>query len=430
MGSNADDDFRIAIVGGGIGGLCAALQLDHHCKNDRIHIDVYEQAAQYAEIGAGVGLGVNAAKLLHHIGIGDQINAISGNRKGIWVSFRRYDDGGEIVTVPVDDSKAIRQSPVHRADFLDLLLKTVNERRAATLHTKKTCSKIEDKGQIVSITFEDGTTAEANLVIGCDGIHSKIRSQYISDDPKYSGRIAYRGLVDIKDIEAWWPFKSYSISWLGPGKHFFVFPISSNKTLNIVAFVSAPRESLGDLRESWTSKGYRDECAKDFENFDEIVKQIISLMPGRPSKWLLNDREPLSQWAFAGGKVVLMGDAAHAMLPHQGAGAGQAIEDGYIFARSLHDYLQSRHTTGSTELGSWTQLYQDVRLPRAQKAQATSRQAGDVYEMQSEDMNGLSYDECLPLVAERLADRMKWIWSEDIDAAYERTKGVMWDFGA
>ncbi|MDI1492895.1 MAG: hypothetical protein OHK93_004678 [Ramalina farinacea] len=312
--------YRIAIVGGGIGGLCAALQLHYHCKNDSITIDVYEQAAQYCEIGAGVGIGVNAAKLLHRIGIGDELNAIAGCRQGMWISFRRFDNGDEIVTVPADDTKSIRQAPVHRAEFLDLLLKTVRERRAARLHTKKVCSKVNEQGAAVSVVFEDGTSAEADMVVACDGIHSNVRKQFISDSPTYSGRIAYRGLVDIGAIESWWPFESYSISWLAPGKHFFVFPVSQNRTLNIVAFVSKPEDELGDLKESWTSRGDWKQCAKDFEDFDGVVRKVIELMPEHPSKWLLDDRKPLSQWMFANEKVVLVGDAAHAMLPDQGKG--------------------------------------------------------------------------------------------------------------
>ena len=143
MRSYGERPFRIAIVGGGIGGLCAALQLHYRCKNFNIAIDVYEQASQYAEIGAGVGIGVNAAKLLHRIGIGDDMNAIAGYRNGIWFTFRRYDNGGEIVTVPANDAQKVRQSPVHRAEFLDLLLRTVRARGAATLHNKKLCCKIE-----------------------------------------------------------------------------------------------------------------------------------------------------------------------------------------------------------------------------------------------------------------------------------------------
>lgn len=161
--------------------------------------------------------------------------------------------------------------------------------------------------------FRDGTEAVADLVVGCDGIHSNLRSQFSIDNPKYSGRIAFRGLVPIDKLAATWPFPTYSASWLGPDKHFLVFPISQNKLLNIVAFVSTEESELGGLKESWTATGDRDELTKHYEDFDEPVRKIISLMPKNPSKWVLNDREPLDQWVFAKGKVVLLGDAAHAV---------------------------------------------------------------------------------------------------------------------
>lgn len=422
MGSKSAEPFRVAIIGGGIGGLFCALSLNHHCKSDNIAVDVYEQASHYSEIGAGVGIGVNAAKLLHRIGLGDAMNNIAGDRKGVWISFRRYDNGGDIVTVPSpsNDQQQIRQLPVHRAEFLQVLLNAVREREAATLHTKKICRKVEEDGEVARIHFRDGTSATANLVVGCDGIHSSLRAQFAPENPTYSGRIAYRGLVPTSKIEAWWPFQTYSVSWLCKDKHFFVFPISQNQTVNIVAFVSTPEEKLGGLRESWTSTGERSQLAKDFEDFEETVRKVIECMDEKPSKWILNDREPLEQWVWASGKVVLMGDAAHAMLPHQGAGAGQAIEDGYILGRALHDCLTSR---GNVQ--NWANLYQDVRLPRAQKAQRTAREAGDVYEMQAEGLKGVDYDACLPKVRDRLKDRMKWVWSEEIDDAYESEKAKM-----
>ena len=153
MESRQGQPFRIAIVGGGIGGLHAALSLHHHCKDDNIEIDVYEQATQYSEIGAGVGIGVNAAKLLHRIGLGDAMNKIAGDRKGIWISFRRYDNGEEIVTVPANDAQTIRQLPVHRAEFLDLLCEAVQDRGAARLHTKKICTRVEVGYEILCINF-------------------------------------------------------------------------------------------------------------------------------------------------------------------------------------------------------------------------------------------------------------------------------------
>lgn len=108
-----------------------------------------------------------------------------------------------------------------------------------------------------------------------------------------------------------------------------------------------------------------------------------------------------------------------------GAGAGQAIEDGYILGRALHDYLRSRDRDRDRDLSRWMQPYQAVRLPRAQRAQATARQAGQVYEMQTVEMAGKSYEECLPLVRESLKDRMNWVWTEDIDLAYEGERRAM-----
>jgi len=174
----------------------------------------------------------------------------------------------------------------------------------------KLANYTQDRGDTVRLRFEDGTEATADLVVGCDGIHSNIRAQFRADNPRYSGRVAYRGLVPIKDLESWWPFPTYSASWLGPDKHFLVFPISRNKTLNIVGFVYSEGEHG---MESWTATGSREDVAKEFESFEPTVRKTISLMQENPSKWILNDREPLDQWVFANGKIVLMGDAAHAV---------------------------------------------------------------------------------------------------------------------
>ncbi|KAL6241380.1 hypothetical protein RBB50_011644 [Rhinocladiella similis] len=413
--------ITVAVIGGGIGGLCTALSLNHHCGN-ALEIDIYEQAPQYKEIGAGVGIGVNAAKLLHKIGLGETVAKIAGRRTGIWITFRKFDDGSDVVTVPSVDTDQIKQLPVHRAEFLDLLVDTVKERNAATLHTNKRCRKLTEQGDQVHIEFENGTTAKANLVIGCDGIHSAVRAQFTSDNPEYSGRIAYRGLVPISDIEDWWGFETYSVTWLGKNRHFLCFPISQNRTLNIVAFVAEKEENLGDLKESWTAIGEKAEVLEAFKGFEEKVQKLIQLMPEQPSKWLINDRKPLDQWVYLGGKAVLLGDAAHAMTPHQGAGAGQAIEDGYILGRALQDYLQASSSIKESSLEPWVSLYQDVRLPRAQKVQRTSRDAVEVYQAQADIMKDLPFDQCVPEIHKRVINRMKWVWTDDIDAEYEQAR--------
>ncbi|RFU30512.1 hypothetical protein B7463_g5830, partial [Scytalidium lignicola] len=415
-------DFHVAIIGGGIGGLTTALSLAYHCPG--ISISIYEQAPVYKEIGAGIGISVNATRILHRIGVGPAVNAISGERDGIHRSNRRFDNGADIVTIEaMDDSDdpAIRQLSVHRAEFLDVLLKEVQEKKIATLHADKRAIRVEETNdKEVTITFEDTTTSTANLVVGADGIHSAIRSQFAPyDSPRYAGQIAYRGLLPLSAISTSWPFSSYAVSWVGPNKHLLIFPISRNKTLNVVAFVGKAEQDLGDLRESWTSSADKSELEAEFVGWDSTLTHLIGHMDQRVGKWKINDRELLEKWVYLDGKVVLLGDAAHAMLPHQGSGAGHAIEDAFILGLALKDYLHARAQSDETnKLSIWTQLYQDVRLPRAQRSQKGSRVAGETLKMKGPDFEGLNYDECLPVLRNKLEGRMKWVWTGDINAEY------------
>ena len=311
MGS-IDERFRIAIIGGGIGGLFAALAIHHNCKDLPVDIDVYERASEFKEIGAGVGLAVNSARMVHNIGLGEELNGIAGFRSGIWIDFRRFDNGERIIAIPTDDTKTVRQAPCARSDLLDLFRRAIDERKAATLHTRKRFSRVEDNGDHVTIHFADSTSATANLVVGCDGIHSSVRNQFVDDKPIYSGQIAYRATIPIAEIEDWWPLKTYSIMWCGQKKHFLTFPISCNKTLNVVAFADASGKDAEHVAESWVSTCERQEVEKDYEMFEPTVQKLIALMPEQPSKWRINDREPLGTWSYMGGKVMLLGDAAHA----------------------------------------------------------------------------------------------------------------------
>jgi len=235
--------------------------------------------------------------------------------------------------------------------------------------------------------------------------------------------VVYRGLCSMLEVRPWWPFETFSVLWLAHGKHVLVYPISSNNILNVVLFVTTKKEDLDTTQESWTMIGDLDSVRRDFKEFDTPVQRIIEHMDKNPLKWILYDRQPFKQWVFAGGKVALLGDAAHAMVPHQGAGAGQAIEDGYIIGRTIYDFLSNRSTTDKNRSQEdWLNIYQAVRLPRAEKVQATSRQAGELYELEASELKGLTYEECVPKVANILKDRMSWIWSEDIDQAYEKAK--------
>ena len=270
------------------------------------------------------------------------------------------------------------------------------------------------------IRFTDGTAEFANVVIGCDGIHSAVRNQFIADKPKYSGQYAYRGVIPIASLPSPWPFPTYSVLWAAKHRHFLIFPISRNTQLNIVAFVTASEEAVANVKESWTSVCDREDVERDFAGYEDTVQTIIKSMPEQPSKWKLNHRDPLEQWHYNKGRVILLGDAAHATLPHLGAGAGQSIEDGWVLGRALAEYLQQAH--GMETLEQCAQLYQDVRKPRAQRVQRSSRASGDTYEMQTEDMIDKSFEECMPIMAERTRERMKWVWEEDLDEAYDKMR--------
>ena len=309
------DRFQIAIIDGGIGGLFAALAIHHNCKDLPVDIDVYEQASEFKEIGAGVGLAVNSARMVHNIGLGDQLNSIAGYREGIWIDFRRFDDGGSIIAIPTADNKTVRQAPCARYELLDMFRNAIEERKAARLHTKKRFSRVEDHGDHATVHFADSTSTTATVVVGCDGRHSKFRNQFVDDKPIYSGQIAYRATIPISQIRDWWPLKTYSVMWCGKNKHFLTFPISCNRTLNVVAFADASGKDAEKVAESWVSTCNRREVEIDYDRFEPTVQKLIELMPQRPSKWRINDREPLYQWSYLSGKVILLGGAAHASKP-------------------------------------------------------------------------------------------------------------------
>lgn len=282
---------------------------------------------------------------------------------------------------------------------------------------------MQDNGDKVTLRFADGTSSQADLVVACDGIHSAVRAQFVSDKPIYSGQIAYRDVIPMSSITHW-PYQSYAHMWLGQHKHFFVYPISRGEELNIIAFVNKPQTEADRVKESWTTTCERADVQEDFKEHEETVQMIIQLMHDKPSRWRINDREPLNTWHYMKGKVVLLGDAAHAMTPHLGAGGGQSMEDGWVLGRAVSDYLRRSEDQGSQlpTLETVASVYQSARLPRAQKAQTGSRVVGNTYDCQTEDLINLTFDECCPIVAERITEAMKWTWEEDLDICYEKAR--------
>ena len=181
------------------------------------------------------------------------------------------------------------------------------------------CSTQENPDNTITLGFQGGTCITADFVVGADGIHSVIREHYIQDNAVYSGQVAYRGVVPIKDVAPFWKLDTYSVNWVAHDRHMLVYPISANRLMNVIAFVHVKDENLGELRESWSALAPREHLLKDMEGFEEQAMNVLKLMPEQVLKWKLNDRDPFEPWVFAKGKIVLLGDAAHPVLPHQGS---------------------------------------------------------------------------------------------------------------
>lgn len=356
--------IHVAIVGGGIGGLAAAVALSRR----GIRVSVYEQARELGEVGAGIFIYPNSLRLLERMGLKDALAAV-GARVGEGSSYRRMDGSvvGSILTV--DSAGWNGMYGMHRADILDVFARSVP---ADSVHTGHKCVDFTQDDQGAQIRFENGTTARADVVIAADGIHSTLQKHVVEQQPpEYSGFRAYRGLVSRSQLPDWYP-QTHQV-WMGDNKHFMVFPVRRGELLNYVGFVP----TLDQTVESWSAVGDRDELAASFDGWDPKVVELLSKVD-KCFWWGLYDRQPLRRWS--NGRLVLLGDAAHAMLPHLGQGVNQAVEDGVALAV----LLQGR--TPEDPIVDLLKQYEAMRRPRTDMVQAEARKNGMRYDSRYADL--------------------------------------------
>src|ERR1051326_1643327 len=313
---------RVVIVGGGIGGLFAANAL----AAQRIPVSVYEQAPAIGEVGAGVFLNPNSVRHLQQIGLGPAVEKW-GARVGPDSRYFRH-DGTPIAPVQVTDSSGWNATfGMHRADLIELLAAALP---AGVVHTGHRCIGFSQTADAAKVSFDNGATAEADVVIATDGIHSELR-QYVTPPsrPVFHGSVAYRGVLPHRRVPHW-PTDAW-LMWLGKGKHFLTFPVRAGELINYVGFVPADEE----MKESWSAPGDPDVLRAEFAGWDPRIGNLLGQVQVT-FRWALYDREPLPAWTR--GRLTVLGDAAHPMLPHLGQGANQSIEDGMalatIFARA------------------------------------------------------------------------------------------------
>ena len=355
---------KIVIVGGGIGGLFAANAL----VAQGLRVSVYEQAPALREVGAGVYITPNCVRQLQRVGLGPAVEKW-GAKVGANSRYFHH-DGTLISTVQVTDSSGWNATyGMHRADLVDMLAKALPE---GVVHTGHRCTGYERHGDVARVTFENGAAAEGDVVVGADGIHSALRPHvFPASHPVFSGTVTYRGVVPAELVPEW-PAESW-LMWLGKRKHFLVYPLRAGALINFVGFVPADEE----MKESWSASGDPEQLRREFADWDPQIGYLLRQVQ-TTFRSALYDRDPLPSWTK--GRLTLLGDAAHAMLPHLGQGANQSIEDGMALATML------ANTDRTTVLAALL-AYERLRRERTAKVQTSARANGLRYDSFHADLN-------------------------------------------
>ena len=355
--------LKIVIIGGGIGGLFAANALIAHGFN----VSVHEQAPALGEVGAGVFLTPNSVRQLQRVGLAGQVEKC-GARVGKASHYFRH-DGAPIAPVQVTDTAGWNATfGMHRADLVDLLARALPP---AVVHTGHRATGFEQADEVARVTFANGAVAEGDIVIAADGIHSELRRFAAPPSrPVFHGSVAYRGVLPRERVPHW-PADRWQM-WLGKAKHFLSFPVRSGELINYVGFVPADAE----MKESWSAPGDPDVLRREFEGWDPRIGTLLSEVD-KTFRWALYDREPLPAWTR--GRLTLLGDAAHPMLPHLGQGANQSIEDGMALATILS--LVSRASVPAALLAS-----ERLRRERVAAVQRGARENGMRYDSSYADL--------------------------------------------
>ena len=344
---------RIAIVGGGIGGLAAALALERRGAQ----VIVAEQSGALSEIGAGLNLTPNAVKALRALGVEDAVNAIASGSE--FLNIRSWKSGRYVSRMRRGDFKQKFGAPnlsVHRADLLEVLAGAL---RGTEIRLGLRAVAVEPNERSAVARFADGTTIEADIVVGADGIHSAVRtSLFGADAPRFTGCICWRGMVPVEAVPADIDTKNGAM-WMGPHGHVVHYPVRRGELLNIVAHF----DSNAWTEESWTHECDVAEVMATYAGWNPALTRLYPCST-RWYKWALYDRDPLMRWSR--GRATLLGDCAHAMLPYLGQGAAMALEDACVLAAMV-----ARH---ADDLSAALLAYEQIRAPRARAAVMGSRE--------------------------------------------------------
>jgi salicylate hydroxylase len=352
---------KALIAGGGIGGITAAL-----CLLDAgIEVDLYERAATLTDVGAGIQISPNGVKVLQRLGLQAALERIAFRPHSL--EMRIGASGTRLFAIPMREVAERRFGApyyhVHRADLIALLSAALRDRAPRAVHPNKGLVAFERTGRGVLASFADDTPADGDMLIGADGIHSRVREcVFGAEQPRFTGNVAWRVVVPatarLKEL-----VPPTACVWVGPGRHAVTYYLRGGELVNFVGVV----ERTDWQNESWTERGDKADLAADYAGWAKPIEAIIA-DAGECYRWALFDRQPLPKWSD--GNVTLLGDACHPMLPFLAQGAVMAIEDAWVLSRKLKN---------ATNIAGALTAYETERKPRTTRAQQAARRQMGLY---------------------------------------------------
>src|SRR5688572_7414294 len=360
------DTRRIAVVGAGIGGLTLAIALRRY----GIGVDVYEQTAELREVGAAVALSANATRFFEQFGLGSQLAAHGSDVAALIYRDGRTDRliGRHEVGPAYRERFGAPYVGIHRADLQAALSATAG---LDHIHLRKRLVDIDDRGARAVLRFDDGSSADADLVIGADGARSFVRSWMLGyDDALYSGCSGFRGIVPVERVPGL-PDPAALQFWMGPGGHLLHYPMGGGH----INFLLVERHPTPWPRRDWIMPAAEGEQLRHFAQWHPAVVEMITAV-SISNRWGLFHRPPLGRWTK--GRITLLGDAAHQLAPHHGQGANQSVEDAIVLAACLRD-------AGSSPPATALERYGRLRRGRTRKVQYASISVADILHLPDGD---------------------------------------------